>query len=184
VIERLAAEFHDATHVPFAWKIGAFGTAATRASDAGEPAGTAGQPIAAAIASSGLTNVVAAVVRYFGGTKLGTGGLSRAYRAAAEKALSCAGSRPIYDTVEVRVRCAYTRVGDVRRLLGARYLTLIDEQFDTDCLFRLAVFRSRLAKLRSALEAARLSYELVGESAGGPKGGQASRAARPSSRTD
>jgi putative IMPACT (imprinted ancient) family translation regulator len=75
-VARLRREYHDATHVAFAWKIGSGATAAQRSSDAGEPSGTAGKPIAAAIASAGISDVLVAVVRYFGGTKLGTGGLS------------------------------------------------------------------------------------------------------------
>src|SRR5438445_6283051 len=63
-VDRLRREYHDATHVAFAWKIGSGDRAKRRASDAGEPAGTAGKPIAAAIESAGVTDVVVAVIRY------------------------------------------------------------------------------------------------------------------------
>src|SRR5262249_48232856 len=95
IIEGLRRDYHDATHVAFGWRTGSGPSAAERSSDAGEPSGTAGKPIAGAISSARLSDVVVAVVRYFGGTKLGTGGLARAYREAAEKALAAAGSRAL-----------------------------------------------------------------------------------------
>ena len=159
-IEKLARDYHDATHVAFAWKIGTGSRRATRASDAGEPAGTAGKPIALAIESSGLTDVGAAVVRYFGGTKLGTGGLARAYRKAAAAAISGAGSRAVLDTVEVVVRCGWDRAGAVRRLIRPPEVTLVQEGFDDLCLFRLAVDRSRLPALCEGLDDARVPYEI------------------------
>src|SRR5512146_2070107 len=80
----LEKEFHDATHVGFAWRIGA----SRRAADAGEPAGTAGKPILSAIEAAGLDEAAVAVVRWFGGTKLGTAGLARCYRDTARAALA------------------------------------------------------------------------------------------------
>jgi uncharacterized YigZ family protein len=160
VIEKLARDYHDATHVAFAWKIGTGSRRSTRASDAGEPAGTAGKPIASAIESSGLTDVGVAVVRYFGGTKLGTGGLARAYREAAAAALSRAGTREVVDAVEVVVRCGWDRAGAVRRLIRPPEVTLVQEGFDEICLFRLAVYRSRLPALCEGLDDARAPYEI------------------------
>src|SRR5258708_37415437 len=110
LVARLKKEYHDATHVAFAWKIGSGGSARERASDAGEPSGTAGKPIAAAIASAGVTDVVAAVVRYFGGTKLGPGGLSRAYRRAAEAAIPAAEIKTLRQTTLLIVKCPYERL--------------------------------------------------------------------------
>jgi uncharacterized YigZ family protein len=161
-IERLRREYHDATHVAFAWKIGSGDSAQHRASDAGEPSGTAGKPIASAIDAAGVTDVLVAVVRYFGGTKLGTGGLARAYREAASRALAAAGSRAVYDATEVVVTCAYESVGVVRRLLHPPEITLVEERFGAECHLRLAVFRSRLPALCALLEEARLSHRLEG----------------------
>jgi len=160
-IERLERRYHDATHIAFAWKVGTGGGVVTRASDAGEPAGTAGRPIASAIESSGLTNVCVAVVRYFGGTKLGTGGLARAYRAAAASALTAGGRHEVVERTEVVIRCPPERSGAVRRLIRPPEISLISEQFSESCLFRLAVLRSRLVALRGALERARLDYEIL-----------------------
>jgi uncharacterized YigZ family protein len=82
-VDACRARFHDARHLPFAWRIGDN----TRASDDGEPSRSAGPPILRAIEGRDLDRVVVAVARYFGGVKLGTGGLSRAFGAAAAAAL-------------------------------------------------------------------------------------------------
>lgn len=79
-------EYYDARHVCYAYVLGPDG-ARFRANDNGEPSGTAGKPILGQIHSKGLTNVLVVVVRYFGGIKLGTSGLTAAYRTAAREAL-------------------------------------------------------------------------------------------------
>lgn len=150
-LERLRREYHDATHVAFAWKIGAGESPLRRASDAGEPSGTAGRPIAGAIDSAGLTDVVAAVVRYFGGTKLGTGGLARSYRLAAARALAAAGAQTIYDTARVEVRCPYEKAGAVRRLLDPPHVRLAAERFEPEPVLELEVRRSRVEGVLEAL---------------------------------
>ncbi|MFQ5771632.1 MAG: IMPACT family protein, partial [bacterium] len=82
-IAAISKQFQDAKHNCFAYKIGTGDAASFRFSDAGEPSGTAGRPILRAIENRNLTNVVVVVSRYFGGIKLGAGGLSRAYHSAA-----------------------------------------------------------------------------------------------------
>ena len=161
LVARLKKEYHDATHVAFAWKIGSGESTRERASDAGEPSGTAGKPIAAAIASAGVTDVVVAVIRYFGGTKLGTGGLSRAYRRAAEAAIAAAERKTLRETVLVVVTYPYERLGPARRLLRLPGVTLAGETFEPDPVLRLEVLQSRLPGLLAALEEARLSYDVV-----------------------
>ncbi len=161
-VARLKRQYHDATHVAFAWKIGSGDTAARRASDAGEPSGTAGKPIAAAIESAAISDVLVAVVRYFGGTKLGTGGLSRAYRAAAEGALAAAGRRIIRERSLVAVTCPYEKLGALKKLVRPPQVVLAAESFEASPVVRLEVFRSLLPALLAALEEARLSYEVLG----------------------
>jgi len=156
-LARVRRDHHDATHVAFAWKLGAGPGAAARASDAGEPAGTAGKPILGAIESAGLSDVVAAVVRYYGGTKLGTGGLARAYRLAADRALEAAGAETVYDTVRLEVRCPYERTGFVRRLIDPPSVRLVAERFDPEPILEIEVRRSRAAAMVAALEEARLT---------------------------
>ena len=164
-VARLEREHHDATHVAFAWKIGGGPDAVRRSSDAGEPAGTAGKPILAAIESAGLVDVAAAVVRHFGGTKLGTGGLVRAYRSAAERALADAGSTVVYDVIRLRVRCSFDRAAVVRRLLDPPAVRLVAERFDPEPVLELEVRESRVAALKAALAAARLEALEAGSGA-------------------
>lgn len=86
-LERLKKEHHHANHVCYAWRLG-WDKSRHRMNDDGEPSGTAGKPIYGQILSYDLTNVLVAVVRYFGGTKLGTGGLIEAYKTAAKLAIA------------------------------------------------------------------------------------------------
>ncbi|TBH21852.1 IMPACT family protein [Thermus thermamylovorans] len=108
----------EATHNCYAYKIGPL----YRFSDDGEPTGTAGKPILHAIEAGGLDRVVVLVVRYFGGVKLGAGGLVRAYGGVAAGALRRAPKVPLVDLVEVRFRVPFAQVGRVRGLLRARGL--------------------------------------------------------------
>ena len=156
-IRRLGKEYHDATHVCFAWRIGA----SVRATDAGEPAGTAGKPILSAIEASGLDRVAVAVVRYFGGTKLGTAGLVRCYRAAAHDALEDAGSDIVFDVRELEVETGFERIAAVKRLIDPPNVILREEDFSDRARFRIVVRESRLAGLERELEDARLAFRRV-----------------------
>jgi uncharacterized YigZ family protein len=87
VVDDVASRHHDCRHVCYAWRGGHGRGVHEIRHDGGEPAGTAGEPILAALRRADLTDTVAVVARYFGGIKLGTGGLARAYRQAVEAAL-------------------------------------------------------------------------------------------------
>ncbi len=116
----LKKEYFDASHICYAWSIGSGKDAKVRSSDAGEPKGTAGPPILEAIRGAGLTNVLAAVVRYFGGTKLGTGGLSRAYRQAAAAAFALAGKKELLEEVRLAAPLSFAgRLLNLAKKFGA-----------------------------------------------------------------
>lgn len=153
-IELLEREFHDATHVAFAWRIGA----SVRAVDAGEPGGTAGKPILAAIDAAGLDEAAVAVVRYFGGTKLGTAGLVRCYRAAAHAALEDAGTEIVLSTETIEIDAPYGGIAAIKRLIDPPDVTLLDEIFVERARFRVAVRRSRLKEIERALREARIEF--------------------------
>ena len=97
-IDRLRKEHHTANHVCYAWRLG-WDKSRYRINDDGEPSGTAGKPIYGQLLSYDLTNVLIAVVRYFGGTKLGTGGLIDAYKTASKLAIDSAVivEKPVLD---------------------------------------------------------------------------------------
>lgn len=104
----------DATHNCWAYRIGA----AYRSSDDGEPAGTAGRPILAAIDGSGLDEIAVVVTRWYGGIKLGAGGLVRAYGGAAAECLRSAPRREIADLVDAELQASYDHTGAVYALIA------------------------------------------------------------------
>lgn len=120
-VERVRARFPDASHVCYAWSIGVRGET-TRAHDDGEPSGSAGRPILAQIEGHGVTGVVLCVTRYFGGTKLGVGGLMRAYGGAAGQALDRADivEREVTEVLELRF--PYDCSGAVKSVLHGHAL--------------------------------------------------------------
>ncbi len=128
--EALRGEFPDATH--HCWGISLRTTAGARtlSDDAGEPAGTAGAPILQAIRRAGVTNVVVIVARWFGGTRLGKGGLARAYRDASRAALESAGVVEVMPMVRLRLAGPTEADGAVRHLLARRSGRLLSASYD------------------------------------------------------
>ena len=110
--------YTDATHAPYAYLLGEKSDK-SRASDDGEPSGTSGIPILEAIKNSGLTNTVVVVVRYFGGIKLGTGGLARAYADAALAALDAAGKKAYDKCAIFALSCDYGLISAVQNQIYA-----------------------------------------------------------------
>ena len=106
-----------ATHVVFAYLIGPSQSETAGLSDAGEPKGTAGRPVMAVLRGSDVTDCVVTVVRFFGGTKLGTGGLVRAYTEAARLVLSAVPTRIRVTRVQFSVSVPYSTLEPVRSLL-------------------------------------------------------------------
>ena len=88
IIKRVNKQYHDARHNCYAYRVIKSDGIIEKASDDGEPSQTAGAPILNVLKKNGLMNVICLVVRYFGGTKLGAGGLTRAYADAANKAIT------------------------------------------------------------------------------------------------
>ena len=156
VKEKVAAlkkEFHDARHHCFAYRLGHLGDR-FRASDDGEPSGSAGRPILGQIDSAGLSDVLVVVVRYFGGIKLGVPGLIRAYKTATADALSQAQIVEKVASEGYRLRFDYLDMNAVMKLLKDLSLTPSSGPvFDTACRLELRV---RLTQTETFLE--RLSH--------------------------
>jgi putative IMPACT (imprinted ancient) family translation regulator len=118
VLEATAVELPGATHHCWAWIAAREGGEVSRAHDAGEPAGTAGPPILQAIRGAGLCDVIVVVSRWFGGVKLGKGGLARAYRAAARAALDGAPAIETVPEARLTVVGPLERDGEMRHLVA------------------------------------------------------------------
>ncbi len=116
-LRQLHKEYHDARHICYAWVLGADGKK-YRAADDGEPRHTAGEPILGQIRSHQLTNVLVVVVRYFGGVKLGTGGLAAAYRQAAADALSRATVLECDVLAKYSLQCPYPVLTPLMKVLS------------------------------------------------------------------
>lgn len=116
----------DATHNCWAWRIGGD----YRSSDDGEPAGTAGRPILAAIDGQGLDRVAVVVTRWYGGIKLGAGGLVRAYGGAAAECLRLAPRLAIVQTTTLAMHVPFDDLGALHATLAAFDAVKLDETFD------------------------------------------------------
>ena len=154
-LERIQKRFFDATHHCWAYRLFADGRA--RSSDAGEPSGTAGKPILAAIEGADFYDVAVVVVRWFGGIKLGTGGLSRAYRETAAETLRAAKSVDRYLYERVNVIVPFDALGNVYRLVDAPNVVMVDEKYGEENVFVFDVRKSLAKRFAERLREMRLN---------------------------
>lgn len=137
-ISRIANEYHDARHVCWAYMLGVGGKE-FQSNDNGEPSGTAGKPILGQIRSAGLTDVAIAVVRYFGGIKLGTSGLIAAYRESARLAIEEGEKVVRHEQKIVELTFEYERMNEVMRKVKESGARILGQHFDNICTLRLSV---------------------------------------------
>lgn len=132
IIDSLRKEYHDARHHCFAYMIG-HERNVWRVNDDGEPSGTAGKPILGQINSSGLTNILIVVIRYFGGTLLGVPGLINAYRSAASEAINNSEiiECTVHDYYEITFK--YPSMNDVMKILKEESAGQSGQNFDIQC---------------------------------------------------
>ena len=158
VVERLRAEHPGAAHV--CWALLAGGQSA--ANDDGEPGGTAGRPMLEVLRHQQLEGVLATVVRYFGGVKLGAGGLVRAYTDAVAQALLTAEKLPLRRTLSFVVRVPYALEGVVRRELHGSGAVLGEVRHGTEVEIAFVVQDDAAAALRKRVDdAARGAAEWI-----------------------
>ena len=150
-IDKLKKEYYDARHICWAYMLGA-DRLEFRSNDDGEPSGTAGKPILGQINSNELTNILVAVVRYFGGIKLGTSGLIVAYREAAADAIREADI--IEKTVDLRISFGfeYSFMNDVMKIVKDLEPAILDQSYDMDCSMTLEIRKAKFGELRNRLE--------------------------------
>ncbi|MDE5575447.1 MAG: YigZ family protein [Bacteroidales bacterium] len=157
IIEKLRKEYYDARHHCYAYVLG-YRQEVYRANDDGEPSSTAGKPIYGQILSYGLTNVLVVVVRYFGGTKLGTSGLINAYKTATDDAL--AQAKTVEKTVmrQYELRFSYEQMNQVMRIVKDLRLQVLGQEADNECRMRVAVRLSDCSRCEEKWVDARISF--------------------------
>ena len=149
--EQLRSDYHDARHHCYAYMLGVKKDI-YRANDDGEPSSTAGKPILGQIKSFELTNVLIVVIRYFGGTKLGVGGLINAYKTAAEEALKNAKiiKKTLYDYYELLFE--YPQMNEIMRIMKEENIEQADQNFELTCSLTLALRKADVDKVLSKFD--------------------------------
>ena len=137
-IENLKKQHHSARHFCYAWQLGKY-YENHRANDDGEPSNSAGMPIYGQLQSFDVTNILVVVVRYFGGTKLGVGGLIQAYKTTAQMALETC--KIVEKTIDENFRLTfeYPEMNTVMRILKDEDIKLVQQKMELDCEFEIAV---------------------------------------------
>ena len=156
-VDKFRKQYYDARHVCWAYMLGP-DRSTFRANDDGEPSGTAGKPILGQINSLELTDILVVVIRYFGGIKLGTGGLIVAYRAAAAEALSLAEIEERTVDEEITVQFEYPFMNVIMRIIKEDNPEVLSQSFDMNCEMTLRIRKSEADKLRNRLLKVETAY--------------------------
>lgn len=154
IVADLKSEHYDARHVCYGLRIGHGAQCVDRSNDDGEPARTGGFPLWQLLEGEEITNAIITVVRYYGGVKLGTGGLARAYREAGRQALRHAGVVTIWPQTLLALTVAYDMVGRLEHLLDELdTVTIADKVFAADVTFHLSIRSTELNDVKERLAA-------------------------------
>lgn len=146
-LESVRRREYRATHHCYAYVTGLASRVEFKYSDDGEPSGTAGRPIYDIIIGHGLTDLLVVVTRYFGGTKLGTGGLVRAYGEAARAAIEASGRHEQFLTGDYRLVLEFARYDQLLREIGKLGASVIDSEFSDEVVLKVRVRRSLAERL-------------------------------------
>ncbi len=161
-LDTLRKRYFDATHHCYAWRLGARGED-YRANDDGEPSGSAGRPILGQLLSRELTYVLVAVVRYFGGTKLGIPNLISAYREAAADILDNSETVTLTGDAYYDIGFGCLAMNDVMKLIKEFSPRVLAQDFSGECAMSIAVRRSDEAALMgkmSAIEGVKADFKM------------------------
>ena len=142
IIARISKKYFNATHNCYAYVIGCYTKAVSRFNDNGEPSGTAGKPILQAIITRDLTNVLVIVTRYFGGTRLGTGGLIRAYGGVAAQVLDQANVVTLFHTKELALKYPYPLSNVVAKAVETFQAEISSSNYGTDVEQKVIIRKS------------------------------------------
>jgi uncharacterized YigZ family protein len=160
IIDRLKKEHHEARHHCYAYMIGKE-RSVYRVNDDGEPSGTGGRPILGQINSSGLTNILIVVIRYFGGTLLGVSGLINAYKTAAAKAINNAAIVELTLQEFYEITYPFISMNDVMKILKEEHIGQSDQSFDLECCMKInfrATAKEKNLKRLSRVEGLKYKY--------------------------
>lgn len=152
ILEKIKKEHHSARHWCYAFQIGTE-QIHYRANDDGEPSGSAGLPIYGQIQSFEVTNILVVVVRYFGGVKLGVGGLVSAYKETGKMALE--NSEIIEKTIDIqyRIKFGYKDMNRVMRVIKEKNLNVTGQKLEMDCQIEISVRKKEASMIFSIFEA-------------------------------
>lgn len=156
IVKEYRKKYYDARHCCYAYVLGS-DRADFRANDDGEPSSTAGKPILGQLNRLELTDVLVAVIRYYGGVNLGTGGLIVAYRTATEDALSKAVIEEKFVEERITYRFTYPMINAVMRVVKETGARIVSQSFDNDCEIVLSIRQSLAEGLQARLD--KLSFE-------------------------
>ena len=148
LLTKIKKEHYQARHWCYAWRLGT-DPIQYRANDDGEPSNTAGQPILGQLQSFQVTNTLVIVVRYFGGVKLGVGGLISAYRNSAMECLENSEiiTQLITDTIELHFE--YPLMNEVMRKIKQHNLDIKDQKFESNCIIWINTVKSKTLEIKN-----------------------------------
>ena len=151
ILTVLKTEHPKANHHCWAMRLG-IDRSVFRLNDDGEPSGTAGRPILNILLSRNITNILVVVVRYFGGTLLGVPGLINAYKTATEDALNTATiiEKTLDDTYIISFD--YQQMNDIMKIIKEDNLTILEQQFDNNCMVKIAIRKMQVNRSIHKLE--------------------------------
>ena len=150
-LDELKKKHHSARHWCYAWQIGVEDIQ-YRANDDGEPNNSAGQPIYGQILSKEITNVLIVVVRYFGGTKLGVGGLMSAYKITAKLILDEAKIIEKIIDVHFKLNFEYIDMNKVMRIIKEHNIEILSQKMELNCEFLISIRKKEALKVKKSFE--------------------------------
>ncbi|MBN1698846.1 MAG: YigZ family protein [Spirochaetales bacterium] len=163
-INRIKERYPGATHVVYAYCIGFGASLVHGMSDAGEPSGTAGRPVLEVLKGSAIGDITLAVVRFFGGTKLGTGGLVRAYTDTAKATLAALSVKTKHKLIGIELSSPYEYVDRLKTIMDYNHAIIKEKNFSERAVFRILIpEENRKGFLDDVLNAsgARIAYRLL-----------------------
>ena len=154
-LDNLKIEYKDATHYCYAYIVGNV----KRFSDDGEPSGTAGMPILNVIESNNLTNILCVVIRYFGGIKLGAGGLVRAYTKVVVESLKETQIVTLAKGLNLKIEFTYDKLKTIDNIL--KNINIKYKEYDNNIIYEISITNDKYAEIKKELETNSLNIDIL-----------------------